>query len=80
MNKCIQELKKDEAYGPDLIHNQMLINGGPALYSQLLKLFNRCLHTGTFPKLWNFANVCPIPKPGKNHSDPKNFPSLSVHV
>ena len=48
--KCIHELDKDKAYGPDLIHNQMLINGGPNLWTHLLKLFNKCLKTGCFQK------------------------------
>ena len=45
---CINELDEDKAYGPDLIHNQMIINGGPILWTQLLSLFNKCLKTGSF--------------------------------
>ena len=56
----------------------MLINGRQTLWSQLLTLFNKCLKTGTFPKIWNFANICPIPKPGKIHSDPKNFRPIAI--
>ena len=56
----------------------MLINGGPTLWLQLLDLFNNCLKTGTFPKVWNFANICPIPKPGQIHSDPKNFRPIAI--
>ena len=60
--KFIHSLDNDKAYGPDLIHNQMLKNGGPTLWKNLLKLFNKCLKTGQFPQVWNFANICPIPK------------------
>ena len=61
IKKCILELNKDKAYGPDMIHNQMLINGGPPLWSLMHKIFNNCLQSGTFPQLWNYA-VLPIPK------------------
>ena len=78
LTRCIKKLDKDKAYGPDLIHNQMLINGGETLWTQLLDLFNKCLKDGIFPNIWNFANICPIPKPGKIHSDPKNFRPIAV--
>ena len=56
----------------------MIIHGGPALWTQLLKLFNKCLKEGTFPCIWNCANVCPIPKPGKVHTDPKNYLPIAI--
>ena len=40
--------------------------------------FNKCLATGTCPKIWNFANICPNPKPGKMHTDAKNFRPTAV--
>ena len=78
LTNCIHNLDKDKAYGPDLIHNQMIINGGPTLWSKLLVLFNKCLSDGTFPTIWNFANICPIPKPSKIHSDPKNYRPIAI--
>ena len=33
---CIHELDEDKAYGSDLIHNQMIMNGGPPLWCNLL--------------------------------------------
>ena len=75
---CVRQLDKDKAYGPDMIHNLMIINGGPPLWSKLLKIFNNCLRKGTFPQVWNFANICPIPKPGKVHSNPKNFRPIAI--
>ena len=59
VTNCIHDLDRDKAYGPDMIHNQMLINGGPVLWSQLLLLFNN-VYKQHFSKVWNFANVCPI--------------------
>ena len=57
----------------------MLINGGPTLWSNLLTQFNKCLRTGTFPKVWNFANTCPISKPGKLHTNPKNYRPTAIN-
>ena len=56
----------------------MIINGGPPFWSKLLTIFNKCLITGTFPKIWNFANVCPVPKPNKIHSNPKNYRPIAI--
>ena len=71
---CIHCLEKDKAYGPDMIHNLMIVHGEPAPWTQLLNLFNKCLTKGTFPSVWNCANVCPIPKPRKIHTIPKKLP------
>ena len=47
---CIHALNRAKAYGPDLIHNQMIINGGPPLWDEFLTLFNNCLAKGLFPR------------------------------
>ena len=75
---CLKDLEKHKAYGPDLIHNLMLLNGDNNLHNKLLSLFNNCLQNGTFPNIWNYANIRPIPKPGKIHSDPKNYRPIAV--
>ena len=56
----------------------MIIKGCHPLWNNLLSLFNKCLQNGHFPKIWNFANVCPIPKPDKIHSNPKNYRPIAV--
>ncbi|MCP4990178.1 MAG: reverse transcriptase family protein, partial [Colwellia sp.] len=33
---------------------------------------------GTFPKFWNFANILPIPKPNKDHSNPSNYRPIAI--
>ena len=78
LKNCIKDLQKDKAFGPDLIHNQMIIKGGKILWKKLLDLFNRCLNSGTYPNLWNYANICPIPKPGKIHNIPKNYRPIAI--
>ncbi len=40
----------------------------------LLEVFNRpnIWITGKFPIIWSEATIIPIPKPGKDHTDPGN--------
>ena len=76
IENCIRELSKDKACGPDKIHNQMLINGGPKLYDQLTEFNN--VYPMQFPNLWNYANIHPIPKPNKTHNIPKNYRPIAV--
>ena len=78
IENSIHELNKDKACGPDKIHNQMLIHGGPPLWNHLTKLFNNCLSNGIFPDRWNFANIHPIPKPNKTPNNPKNYRPIAV--
>ena len=75
---CIKELDPNKAYGPDKIHNQMLIKGAPLLLEELLILFNNCLDDGCYPQIWNYSNIHPIPKPNKLHSDPANYRPIAV--
>ena len=81
IENCIWDLDINKAHGPDLIHNQMIKKGGPTLITHLLTLFNKCLANGTFPNIWNYANICTIPKPGKFTLTLKtSVPLPSAHV
>ncbi|GFO50013.1 RNA-directed DNA polymerase from mobile element jockey [Plakobranchus ocellatus] len=53
----------ESAAGPDGVYYQFL--------RHLLKLFNNIWTTGDIPPSWREALVVPIPKPGKDPSDPK---------
>ena len=70
IKNCIHDLNKDKACGPDQIHNQMIMNGGPSFIQNLLTLFNKCLSKGTFPNIWN--NNITDPKTGKILTDKKS--------
>ena len=73
-------LKKahDSASGPDNIHYQMLKHLPESALSILLKIFNKIWLTGEFPTSWSKAIVIPIPKPGKDPSDPGNYRPISL--
>ena len=59
--KCIDASK---ATGPDGIGPKLLKEAGKAIVPSLTKLFNRCLRTAKFPKMWKHANVLPLHKKG----------------
>ncbi|GFO17781.1 Pol-like protein [Plakobranchus ocellatus] len=44
----------------------------------LLKLFNNIWTTGDIPPFWREASVVPIPKPGKDPSDPSNYRPIAL--
>ena len=68
----------DTTEGPNKIHYQQLKHLPPDSLSLLLDIYNYIWRTGDFPQCWNEAIVIPIPKPGKDHSNPSNYRPLSL--
>ena len=68
----------DTAEGPDKIHYQLLKHLPPESLSLLLDIYNYIWRTGDFPQCWSEAIVIPIPKPGKDHSNPNNYRPISL--
>ena len=73
-------LKKahDSAIGPDDIHYQLLKHLPISCLKVLLTIFNFVWEVGTFLTLWRQATVIPIPKPGKDHTDPVNYRPIAL--
>jgi hypothetical protein len=75
----LDELRKsldkahDTACGPDDIHYQLLKHLPESALQVLLDLMNDIWETGDLPSIWKLANVIPIPKPDKDHSEPSNY-------
>ena len=44
----------------------------------LLDLMNDIWETGDLLSIWKLANVIPIPKPGKDHSEPSNYRPIAL--
>jgi hypothetical protein len=57
--------------GSDDIHYQLLKHLPESALPTLLDLMNDIWETGDLPSIWKLANVIPIPKPSKDHSEPK---------
>ena len=80
----IDELKRslskshDTAVGPDEIHYQILKHLPQNSLKCLLSIFNHIWKSGNFPKSWKEAIIIPIPKPGKDHSDPSNYRPIAL--
>ena len=74
----LDDMKKslDKAYatacGPDDIHNKHPKHLPESALQVLLHLIDDISETGDLPSIWKLANVIPIPKPGKDHSEPPN--------
>ncbi|GFN87052.1 RNA-directed DNA polymerase from mobile element jockey [Plakobranchus ocellatus] len=72
-------VKSDEsAAGPDGVYYQFLRHLPESCLHILLKIFNNIWTTGTIPPSWREASVVPIPKPGKDPSDPSNFRPIAL--
>ena len=69
---------KDTAVGPDDIHYQLLKHLPESCLLVLQDIFNNIWLTGNFPPSWHDAIVVPIPKPGKDHTDPINYRPISL--
>ncbi|KAG1672408.1 RNA-directed DNA polymerase from mobile element jockey [Nymphon striatum] len=69
---------KDTAPGPDSIHYQMLKHLPDCSLALILNIFNTIWITGAIPSSWLEATVIPIPKPGKDHTDPSNYRPIAL--
>ena len=66
------------ATGPDDIHYQIINQLPEVTLNILLDLFNDIWQKGTFPEIWKEATIIPIPKPGKDHSNPQNYRPIAL--
>ena len=76
----LDELRKshDTTCGSDDIHYQFLNHLPESALQTLLDLMNDIWETGDLSSIWKLANVIPIPKPGKDHSDPSNYRPIAL--
>ena len=63
----------DTSAGPDEIHNQLLKHLSDASLLHLLNIFNKIWISSDFPSDWSKAIIIPIPKPGKDPTNPTNY-------
>ena len=80
----LEEIKRslskshDTAVGPDKIHYQFLKNLPEPILGKLLNIFNNIWKTGKIPASWQEATIIPVPKPGKDHTDPNNYRPIAL--
>ena len=68
----------NSAPGADEIHYQFLRHMPIKCLNVLLALFNHIWTSDYFPTTWSTAVVIPIPKPGKDHSNPGNYRPIAL--
>ncbi|GFO43077.1 RNA-directed DNA polymerase from mobile element jockey [Plakobranchus ocellatus] len=75
----ISNVKSNEsAAGPDGVYYPFLRHLPESCLHTLLKLFNNIWTTRDIPPSWREASVVPIPKPGKDPSDPSNYRPIAL--
>ena len=80
LNELLDSLNKahDTAVGPDEVHYQLLKHLPRESLKLLLAIYNDIWVSGNVPDSWKEATVIPIPKPGKDHTDPKHYRPISL--
>ena len=68
----------DTSAGPDEIHYQLLKHLPSSSLLLLLNIFNNIWLSGNFPSDWRKAIVIPIPKPGKDPTNPTNYRPIAL--
>ena len=68
----------DTSAGPDEIHYQILKHLPDASLLLLLNIFNKIWLSSDFPSDWRKAIVIPIPKPGKDPTNPTNYCPIAL--
>ena len=75
LEQALKKLHLNKSTSEDLISNEMLKNLHPAGHECMLKLFNHCLLSGTYP--WHTSVITPIFKAGDPY-DPDNYRAIAV--
>ena len=76
--KTSPEKAHDSCPGSDKVHYQFLKHLPFTCLSILLDIFNDVWQSVDFPSSWKEALVIPIPKPGKDSSDPNNYHPIAL--
>ena len=68
----------DTSAGPDEIHYQLLKHLPKSYLLLLLNIFNQIWISGDFSSDWRKAIIIPIPKPGKDPTNPTNYHPITL--
>ena len=68
----------DAAVGPDDIHYQILKHLSESTFNTLLNIYNQFWDGGDFPTELREATTIPIPKPGKDTTNPNNYRPIAL--
>ena len=74
----VKNLENHKAQGPDKIKNELIKNLPKEAVEHLCRIFNLSFKSGSFPPVWNNADIVPIPKPGKDHTKVTNYRPIAI--
>ena len=77
ISRTLAKLKLNKSPGLDNISNNMLKNGQSILLPSLKKMFNACLSSGGYPKIWADGCITTIHK-ANDMTDPNNYRGITV--
>ena len=77
LTDCIMK-SHNTAVGPDEIHYEFLKQLPSCSLDFLLQAFNEVWVSGKFPTSWKQTTIIPIPKPGKDNTDPSNYRPIAL--
>lgn len=76
--KVIIQKTTNNSPGKDRISNEDLKHLPRKPLVLLTRIYNACLQHSYFPSAWKIARVAPIPKPGKDLSQPTSYRPISL--
>lgn len=77
LRKAIANAKQTSP-GKDGVCHNMLAHMSDRALGVVLKLFNKIWDTGKIPAKWKESVIIPIPKPGKDPSNPSNYRPIAL--
>ena len=69
---------RNKAPGKSKIRKPHVMHFPKILFVIITQIFNYCLATGKYPESFKTGIMIFIPKPGKDHSDPKNYRPITL--
>lgn len=78
VKQLVKNLKSKKSPGYDKIRNQVLKHMTRKSLIFLSKIFTVCLRISYFPDVWKHAIITPVPKPGKDITNPANYRPISL--
>ena len=76
INQCLQNLKTNEACGPDNIGN-IILKHASSLAKSLKLIFQTCINKASFPRLWRTSEITPVFKED-NKADISQYRLISL--
>ena len=77
LKSALKQLKNEKSHGYDKVINEFMKYNSDLFHVVLLKLFNKVLSSGIFPKEWAIGEIVPILKKG-DINNPDNYRGITL--